>query len=176
MIDEEIIGGWKAECYKAMLQDPELCEKRAGYLQGVEWALVCIFQELIPDAESQGFNINKCHDLVQLAAGLAVSIRSSPSTYRFEYPFFPNDDPSTLALFEGELGIFKRIENVNGHAVRNAGGLIVGADGKIGEKLCVIHPSLIRMGQDGAANLTLEKATILVKLDHPQSRKGQHKV
>ena len=158
-----------------MLQDPELCEKRAGYLQHVEWALGYIFQELIPDAESQGLNINRCHDLVELAAGLAVNINSSPSTYRFEYPFFPTHDPSTLVLFQRELGIFKVIENVNGHAVRNAGGLIVGADGKIGEKLCVIHPSLIRVGQDGAANLTLEKAMILVKLDHPQSRKRQHK-
>jgi hypothetical protein len=176
VIDKETIGGWKAECYKAMLQDPELSEKHARYLQDVEWVLVCIFQKLIPGAESQGFNINRCHDLVELAAGLVVSIRSSPSTYRFEYPFFPNDDPRTLALFQRELGIFRMIENVNGHAVRNAGGLIVDADGKIGEKLCVIHPTLIHVGQDGAANLTLEKATILVKLDNPQSRQGWRKV
>ena len=159
-----------------MLQNPELCRQRAEYMRRLERMLVVMFEGIIPPVEAQCFNVGKCHEIVQLASRLAVSINSSPSTYRFRYPFVSDDEPEILALFEGEVGIFKVTESVNGHPVRNASMLTADDNGKIGEKLCVIYPSLIRVGHNGAADLTIEKAAILVMLDHPQSRTGQRRI
>ena len=51
--------------------------------------------------------------------------------------------------------------------------LKVAEDGRIGEEMLIVQPSLLRPQKDGGGSVTLCKPTVLVKLDEPMGKRSR---
>jgi hypothetical protein len=113
-------------------------------------------------------------ELFKDAAELAHQIRLSPRLYNFVTDFRSNDSNRKRVLFEEDKAKYRIINAANCQPLRDSDIIEVGPNGRIGQKLCVIHPSLIRSGGTERNDMTLTKATILATLDHPIRRPQQN--
>jgi len=104
------------------------------------------------------------------AAELAHQIRLSPQLYNFVTAFRCTDSNRDRVLFDEDKAKYKLINAANCQPLRDSDITEAGLNGRIGRKLCVIHPALVRSGGTERDDITLTKATILATLDHPIRR------
>ena len=109
-------------------------------------------------------------------AELAHNIRLSPFSYDFPASFKPNDSAKSRVLRSEDLGKYKLMDAQTGQPIRGPSSVVVGKDGRAGEKLCVIQPALVRRGINGAKDVTLVKATVLASFDSPTLRRGKARI
>lgn len=151
-------------------QSPEQCRERNEYVQQQCRVLAQVLVQLIPDHQDIGLCLDTLMEIFKEAADLAHQIRLSPQPYQFEIDFRHSDFNRDRVLFETERATYKIINAANGQALRDSEILEAGSNGRVGKKLCVIHPALVRKSEKDHEDVVLTKATILASLDKPIGR------
>jgi hypothetical protein len=130
----------------------------------------------MPSPHRASFSKEQWLKIVTEAAELSRSIRLSPAFYEFEIDFVPRDSMHSRVLYGADLERYKAVDNASGQPIRGVKNVVIGINGRIGEKLCVIHPALKRRGKSVEKDVVLVPTTILVKLDLPAIPRGKAKM
>ena len=144
--------------------------QRNEYLEEQCRTLAKVLVEFLPDDQKANFRFAGLVTIFKDAADLAHQIQLSPQSYGYETAFRYSDPNSTWVLFNNERTEYKIINAANSQPIRDSDIIEAGPNGRIGKKLCVIHPALVRRGQGERGDIVLTKATILASLDKPISR------
>ena len=140
-------------------------KERSQYLGDLHGHLTQMIGTMLPREEISSFNFENCANLIGQAAKLADCIRSSSTNYRFQYPFLPREDGQSIPLESEEVANFVIMDERSGRVIRNERHLPSGLSGRIGDKLCVVYPALLRMGRHREEAITVTKSLIIVRLD-----------
>lgn len=123
-----------------------------------------IFQGLLEAKEGIPQPKRSCMDLVGLATAFKNAINFSPSTYQCEYDFVTQDPAKGKSLFSREFEDFTIIDANNGQIVRSLVRVREDRAGRMGRKLCAIHPALRREDPSTGITITLVRPTILARV------------
>ena len=164
---------WSTDVQRALGRFNDLPAARSKYIANTSSVIGGIFFELMPGSTRNSFQLAECQEIVSEAADFGDNIRLSAAAYQFLYDFVPKSHPESRVLYLADFQKFKVIDQASGQPVRGSTIAVVDGRARVGEKLCVIHPALIRQGRGGDKDVLLVKATILVKLDRPVVRKGK---
>jgi hypothetical protein len=145
-------------------------KSRDKYLHAQCLKLAGILVLFLPEDQREKFQCESLMELFKDAAELAYQIRLSPQLYDFVTPFRCSDSNRDRVLFDEDKVKYKIINAANCQPLRDSDIIETGLNGRIGKKLCVIHPALVRNGGTKRDDTTLTKATILATLDHPICR------
>ena len=132
--------------------------------------LTTVFTSLLPVEQRAAFRGQDLRKLFTEAADLATNIRLSPTTY-----LFSSEHDLGEPLFTGDIQGLKIINQASGQPIRSLDIIEATQDGKIGEKLCVVHPALVRKGKESGDDITLVKPTVLCNFDCPVTRRKKTK-
>ena len=161
--------------YRAIAKMPDRIAKRDHCL---DWTIQNVYNiviHLLSAAQQEGLNCQKWSDAVSKASELAEHIRTSPRTYEFRQDFDMNDGGEHRQMLAAELKEYTVVDAMTGQPLRPASMPVVGANGRIGVKLCVIFPALYRTSPEINKEIKLVNATILVKFDHIIPEGGKRK-
>lgn len=139
--------------------------RREKYLHGRCSKLEETLRMLVPADQTMAFRSEELRNVFRDAADLAKNIRLSQANYQYV-----GSCKTGETLFLDEVRRFKIIDQTSAQPVRNSDTMTGRQDGRIGEKLCVVQPALVRKGKNGGRDITLVKATILCNFDHPVVR------
>jgi hypothetical protein len=123
-----------------------------------------------PAGKKMAFRPGELRKLFTEAADLARDIRISPVTYQVAHKY-----SIVEPLFCDDLHQFRVINQDSAQLIRKSDNIKAAQDGKIGKKLCVVHPALVRKGKNGGRDIVLVKATILCSFDRPGTRQKKTK-
>ena len=175
MPDEVMMGAWRADVQRALRLDSNVQSERVEWLRGVDKTIGAILTKLMPQGRQSDYEVQSFGTLSTECEDLAANIRLSNASYTFIAEFCANNTPESRILYERDLRQYRVLNEATGQPIRGEKSVQVGLDGRVGEKLCVVHPAMVRCGQSGESGLTLIPATILVKLDMPEVRRGKMK-
>jgi hypothetical protein len=120
---------------------------------------------LVPADQTMAFRSEGLRNVFRDAADLARNIRLSQANYQYA-----GSCNTVETLFLDEVRRFQIIDQASAQPVRTSDTVTGRRDGRIGEKLCVVQPALVRKGKNGGRDITLVRATILCNLDQPVVR------
>lgn len=143
---------------------------REKYLDSRCSELSKLLVSLLPANQRTTFRRQDLRKLFSEAADLATNIRLSPATYLFACNYGEGNP-----LYLGENRAFKIINQASGQPIRSSDVFKSNQDGKIGEKLCLIHPALVRKGKESGRDVNLVKATMLCSFDYLMARRRKTK-
>ncbi len=129
-----------------------------------------MLKTLLPLEHKPSFRSQELRDIFEEAANLAKNIRLSPAAYQYQICCNIGGP-----LFGQQMDGFKAIDQATSQLIRPSDVFKATQDGRVGEMLCVIQPGLVREGQNGGRNITLVKATVLCRFDHPVVRRRKAK-
>ncbi|KAF7511580.1 hypothetical protein GJ744_004168 [Endocarpon pusillum] len=129
-----------------------------------------MLKTLLPAEQKASFRSQELRNIFEEGADLAKNIRLSPAAYRYQN-YCNVGEP----LLGQQMDGIKVVDQATAQLIRPSDTFIANRDGRVGEMLCVIQPGLVRMGRNGGRNITLVKATILCRFDHPVVRRRKAK-
>ena len=165
MLDEDAIVVWLSEVQRALSNSPRLQGVRKKHLHKQCSELEEMLKTLLPVEQKATFRSQELRNIFEAAADLAKNIRLSPAAYRYQHRCSVGEP-----LLRQQMNGFKVIDQATAQLIRPSDTFKANRDGRVGGMLCVVQPGLVRMGQNGGRNITLVKATILCRLDHPVVR------
>ncbi|ERF70435.1 hypothetical protein EPUS_04713 [Endocarpon pusillum Z07020] len=168
--DELLVGMVGSELQRVLSQTPAMLGQRDEYLEGQCRTLAEVLMEFLPDDQKANFRFAGLMTIFKDAADLAHQIQLTPQSYGYDTAFWYSDPNSARVLFDDERREYKIINAAYSQPIRDNDIIEVGPNGRIGKKLCVIHPALVRRGQGERGDMVLTQATILASLDKPISR------
>jgi hypothetical protein len=133
------------------------------------------FKTILPVDSDKGFHGGECRKMMAAAADLARSIRLSTASYTFQF-VHDVDGPKSRVMTNAQMAAYDVINAETGLPVRNGSNITVDKDGRVGEKLCIIRPGLVRVCGSGSKDLVLVKPSIIVNFDHKVVRERKKKV
>lgn len=151
-------------------KSPGDLDERKKFIEEQCLAITKVLILFLPDGQEPVLNSESLSDIFREAADLAQQIRLSPQPYQFVIDFRYSDFNRDRILFETERAKYRIINAANGQAFRDSDIVEAGYNGRIGKKLCVVHPALVRKGEKEGEDVVLTKATILASLDKPIGR------
>jgi hypothetical protein len=125
---------------------------------------------LVSADQTMAFRSEKLRNVFRDAADLAKTTHLSRANYQYAGSCSTGE-----TLFWDEFRRFKIIDQANAQPIRNSDTMAARRDGRIGEKLRMVQPALVRKGKNGGRDITLFKATILCNFDHPVVRRKKTK-
>ena len=129
-----------------------------------------LLRTLLPVDQTTASHWEALRKIFSEAADLAKNMRIAPSTYVFASDY---DIGGPLSLDDSVK--FKIIDQATAQHLRSSDLMKATPDGRVGQKLCVIHPGLVRKGQNDGREIVLVKPTILCKFDHHLGRRRKIK-
>lgn len=153
-----------------MSTSPTMKLKRERYLDLRCSELSNALVSLLPTDQRATFRGQELRKLFTEAAELATNIRLSPTSYTFN-----SDYVAGGPLFMGEIREMRIINEASGQPIRSLDVVKKAHDGRIGIKLCLLHPALVRKSKESGRDVTLVKATMLCNFDHPVTRRRKTK-
>ena len=127
--------------------------------------IIAHFKTILPSNSEVDFDVQECHKIIAAAADLAHNIRMSTVSYTYGTILEPAAPVDQRFMFIDEVKTFTVINSSTGQPLKASSMFDTAQDGKIGEKLCVLHPALTRRGTGGGEDITIIKATVVVKFD-----------
>jgi hypothetical protein len=161
---------WGSEIQRVLSQSPEVVEDLENYVEKQCQELAYVLVLFLPHFQRADFNIQGLRDIFKEASELAHQICLSPQPYAFEIAFHCSDPDPRRVLIETERTKYRIINAATCQPLRESDIVTVSPKGRVGKKLCVIHPALTRRGENEKENTILTKATILASLDYPIGR------
>lgn len=115
------------------------------------------------------------HDTITLPAiSLASALRLSTSDYRL-WTRAPCTENKSLPIYVSAIQKASLVDMGTNKILRPDSVLKVNEEGRIGEEMLIVTPSLLRMEREGGKSALLVKACVLVRLDEPMGRRGRMK-
>lgn len=151
-------------------QSPITLNRRIEYLEEQCRVLAETVIHFLPNDQRKNFRFDSLMEIFNEAAELAHQIRLSPQPYGYEIAFGYNEPNRDRVLFNDDRAKYKIINAANSQPIHDSDIIEAGPNGRIGKKLCVIHPALVRRGQGERGDMVLTQATILASPDKPISR------
>lgn len=111
--------------------------------------------------------LDRLLEIFKEASDLAHEMRLSPQPYAFDIAFRYSASNRNRFLFDGEIDKYRIINTATCQPLRDDDLVTAARDGRFGQKLCVVHPALVRRSGIEQGDTILTKATILVSLDLP---------
>ncbi|KAF7513227.1 hypothetical protein GJ744_010623 [Endocarpon pusillum] len=161
---------WGSELQRVFSRSPVMLGRRNEYLEEQCRTLAEVLVEFLPDEQKANFRFAALAAIFKDSADLAHQIQLSLQSYGYETAFRYSDPDSTRVLFKNERTEYEITNTANSQPIRDSDIVEAGPNGRIGKKLCVIHPALVRRGRGERADMVLTQTTILASLDKPVSR------
>ncbi len=161
---------WGSEIQRVFGQSPAILNQRNEYLGEICQTLAEVLVKFLPEDQQANFRFARLLAIFKEAADLAHQIQLSPHKYGYEAAFGYRDPNRDRILFDGDRKEYKIINAANAQPIRDSDIIKAGPNGRIGKKLCVIHPALVRRREGDRQDTVLNKATILARLDAPVTR------
>lgn len=174
LTEQDSINGWHSESCRALSRYPDFASGREKLLNSVTEFLTTLFRSAIPENDPKKWNSSKLHALTKEAETLSVDIRTAHGSYFFDYEFVPNVSDNERILFAKDVAKYHIIDVATGQNHLSSASVRQNNIGRVGLKLCTIHPALRKYGKNREV-ITVEKATVLVRFDHPVVRRGHAK-
>ena len=182
---------------------PEFLSQQSHQALSVSQSLYSTLQPLLPPSQPRDEGWKALHDQVTLpAVKLATSMRRSIVDYRI-WSRPSTKDVSTakdgserererqhIPVYYSAIQRASMVDMATNKVIRPDSVLKVADDGRIGEEMLIVQPSLLKApGKDGGGgggggsgggggggsggNITLVKPTVLVKLDEPMGKRSR---
>lgn len=104
---------------------------------------------------------------------LATSMRRSIVDYRIWSRASADGGGRQLPVYYSAVQRASMVDMATNKVIRPDSVLKVADDGRIGEEMLIVQPSLVRGGDGGSGGVTLCKPTVLVKLDEPMGKRSR---
>ena len=161
---------WRVDMQRAAHEMPRfkgIAQKKLAELENI------LFEHLsraVPANTDFEAGLRECHQIVSDAGVLARNMRLTTSQYGFDFDANPTDAGDKRALYHSDIKNYKIIDCATGEQLLNSHTVEQDDAGKVGERVCTVHPALIRWGVAGGGDLVLVSATILVNFDRQVRR------
>jgi hypothetical protein len=109
------------------------------------------------------------------AADLAYEIRLSEQPHKFDIASRWSELNRDRVLFNKDRAKSRIINVANRQPLRDTDIVEAGLNDRVGKRLCIVHPALLRRGGKGRSDIIRTKATILTSLNRPISRSEKTK-
>lgn len=158
---------------RVLAQNEALVSGHNQYLEDQCQRLAAVLVKFLPAGQKTNFRLDRLLKIFEEASDLAHEMRLSPRSYAFDIAFRFSASNRDRVLFYGDMAKYRIINTATCQALRKSDLVAVAQDGRIGEKLCVVHPALVLRRGIEQGNIVLTKATILARLDYPVNRPQQ---
>ncbi|KAL9131975.1 MAG: hypothetical protein Q9175_006635 [Cornicularia normoerica] len=129
---------------------------------------------LISDSPNDNESLSELHQQITLPTiALATALRLSTTDYRLIFHPVTRDPSKSTTAHHYEIQNTSMIDIATHKIIRPDSVLKIGEDGRIGEKMLVVSPAVVRDQKDGNGRVMVCKPTVLVKLDEPMGKRSR---
>lgn len=154
---------------------PEFHSEQLTQAAIVSQSLYDLLEPLLPACTENARNT--LHETITLPAlNLATTLRLSTTDYRLWSRSSPSS-PAGKAIPISINAVHKAqlVDMATNKIIRPDSMLKVSEDGRIGEEMMIVTPSLLRTEDEKGTSQVLVKPTVLVNLDEPMGKRGRMK-
>ncbi|KIW19846.1 hypothetical protein PV08_00421 [Exophiala spinifera] len=173
--DRESCQMWKMDMHRALRASERLKDvESAGVKQVTRLILECL-EFVVPAAHQDVEMEDELHKIVSMAADLAKNIRINMAEYAFDFPLDAECGAEERVMMADDMKNYSIIDSNTGFPLRASSKVIADQGGRVGEKLSLIFPGLVRRDTQQDKRIELCKPVIVVKFDHTIPRGGKPK-
>jgi len=171
--DTITIRRWRSETLLGLTKMPDLHTEQLHQATAVSQSLHTLLSPLLPPPT--GSAAKTLHETITLPAiKLASALRLSTSDYRL-WTRSPPSDTKSLPIYVSAIPKASLVDMATNKILRPDSVLKVNEEGRVGEEMLIVTPSLLRTERERATSVLLVKPSVLVRLDEPMGRRGRMK-
>ncbi len=168
--DIATIRTWRSETLKALSATTVCVEKRDQQIQHLTFDLQSDLESIFPIIGGNDSSLQRLYDQIMLpAAELASKVHTSSTKY--EFGICKTAFPVWGLLTRYQMRNNKLVDVKTRKTLKPSSAVIEDEDGRIGNLVLPLEPSLKRVDKDGKTVL-LRPKTYLVELDHPVGKRA----
>jgi len=171
--DNITIRRWRSETLLSLTKMPDLHTEQLHQATAVSNSLHTLLSPLLPPPSDSA--AKTLHDTITLSAiKLASALRLSTSDYRL-WTRSPTSENKSLPIYISAIQKASLADMATNKILRPDSILKVNEEGRIGEEMLIVTPSLLRTEKERGTSVLLVKPNVLVRLDEPMGRRGRMK-
>jgi hypothetical protein len=172
-IDNITIRRWRSETLLSLTKMPDLHTEQLHQATAVSQSLHTLLSPLLPPPTDSA--AKTLHETITLPTiALASALRLSTSDYRLWKRSFSSENKS-LPIYISAIQKASLVDMATNKILRPDSVLKVNDEGRIGEEMLIVTPSLLRTEKERGTSVLLVKPNVLVRLDEPMGRRGRMK-